>query len=452
MKKHKILNLIVIAILVSMLFIPSIYTEKKVHYDESCDEYGWFTHYTRIEYYNWGRLCGVSERGDIYLLFVKHSEKYEKVIESPSPIGFAREVYISDSVVYVGTWNGKMYYADPMNGKIIWTIELKRLHTYFNATNNTDIFNGYDILWGNRSGYFYLLFNHTIYHLYRDVKILDKYSYNFTGYFISSYYWNGGLILKFGEYLWEKGKRYLYHIYYVKDGKIMWNLTLPASIDLDLRYYERDIYIYEDYVYYYRDSLITVYKDGRRIKELYTEGDVAGLKRFGDKLYVYTYLGMQNLLFLYNKDYKLLKRVELFDMKSMGIRNYDVRNQRVSMYENNSGYTVFLYTTPWDWDSTPYIPLRMIYLDKNLNVTWSNWAKVKWAFDVYPTFNKNEFILLSEDADLYLVNVKERVIVDPYGWMDIKLPVFGLSLFMLWILYVLWYIVNTKKLKPPEIW
>ncbi len=182
----------------------------------------------------------------IFFYFGKESGKfwkYEKILNTPEIIGDVdyTEAYLSNSVAYVGDIWGRIYYADPETGDLIDIIDLSRLHIYFNSTNDPNTFFGYYILWGNKKGYFYLFFNNIICYIYHDICIISKYHYNFTGVFISSYYWNGGFVLKFEEHLGSWIHR-SYKIYYVKNGEILWNITLSSPMSI-WQIHAPDIYI-----------------------------------------------------------------------------------------------------------------------------------------------------------------------------------------------------------------
>ncbi len=422
----KVIGILLIICLLVILLFPSVHINKEAQYDDS--EYG----YGEITYFNWSYGCeslfyGMDIDGNIYFLYFGNNAgkfwKYEKILDAPEIMGDFdyTEAYLSNSVAYVGDIRGRIYYADPETGDLINIIDLSRLHIYFNATNEPNAFFDYHILWGDKKGYFYLFFNNTIYYIYRDISIISKYHYNFSGILISSYYWNGGFVLKFGESPkpWLHSG-YRYSIYYVKDGEILWNLTLP-SIMFYWQRYAPDIYIYQDYVYHFENNKISVYKDGENIKNFDVEGNVVRVRKMGNELFVFTYFTTKNLLLVYDENYTLVKKVMLFDMKDLGITGYDVRNQKVSIYENSTEYGIFLYTCSYS-DRMPYLPLRIVYLDKNLNVTYRNWCKKFYhSIAVYPFRSRDEVILVtSEFHNLYFAKIDTQFVVNPFAWLDLK--------------------------------
>ncbi len=428
---QKIIPVIMVILLLAIVFFPSVSVVRKVYYDDSKRGYGEDTHLIIND--SWGEhiFYGVDYSGNMFFMNFGPGWMYNKSLEAPMGIGdwaFSGEDYLSDSVAYIGGVSGHIYYVDPTYGSIIWTIDLSRLHIYFNGSAGNDFY-GYYILWGNRSGYFYVLFNDTIYYLYRDVRIIDSYHYNFSGYLISAHRWNGGFILKFGTQPkpWLDNE-YSYNVYYVKDGKILWNLTLQSAF---YKYQSDapDVYIYEDYVYHFSGSNVIVYKDGTLIRNFGVEGNVTDIKRIGNDTFVFTYSGLKNLLLLYNKDFHIVKKVELFDMKSMGVKKYySFLDQKVSMYSNwnNTGYIVFLYTCSIDGD---YVPLRIVHLSKDLNIMWKTWVTVYGASEIYPLWNKNRFILISTDfPNLYVVTSKKEIIIDPFAWASLKILIVTVSL------------------------
>ncbi len=351
MEKLTVVGIIALAILIGMLFIPSVNIYKKVEYDESRLGYGWGTHWMYERGMRDGYLYGVNEKGDLYFVY---RGKYEMFVDAPGYMGHEFcNYYLSDSVIYMGDWRGRMYYADPWSGRIIWTLELSRLHIYFNSSHNPDTFYHYHILYGNRSGYFYILFNNTIYHIYRDVKILDELHNDFKGAFIATYPWNGGLILKFNKV----SSPSIYDIYYFKDNRILWNLSLRSRMHISYSDVP-DIYIEDGLICHFGDSKITVYKDCRKFRELEVPGKIINMEKMGDEFYVFSYSGTKNLWLLYDGNFTFLKKIVLFDLKNIGVKKWDIRNQRASIYENNTGYTVFLYTAP-DLcnEQLPYVPL-----------------------------------------------------------------------------------------------
>ncbi len=413
---------------------------QKIHYDDSRYEYGRATHWI---YENWmkeGYLYGINYEGDLYFVYLG---KYEMFEDAPEYLGGdVGTYYLSDSVIYVGDIQGRIYYADPGSGDIIWTIDVSRLHIYFNATNSTNSFYGYYILYGDRSGYFYLLFNNTLYHLYRDIKILDKYKYPFRGFPVAASPWEGGLIIKF--IWWDRAgndtSREASIVYYVKDGKIIWQLNFTHT----------SLQIFKNYVYYLNGSKIDVYKNGTLMWRVYTYGTVVDLKDMGDNFYVVTYSGTKNLLLLYDKNFNFIKKVVLFDMKSIGVKDYNIANQKVNIYKNSSGYTVFLYTYDGAKGFTnSYVPMRIIYLDKNLNVTWRDYADVEAVTDAYPLPQRDEFIIVQDRCYLEFVTVRTVTEVNYFARMDIKLPVFIFSLMLPAYFYSLSREIAIRRRKYP---
>ncbi len=453
MERLTIVGLIMLAALITMLFIPSIEVHKKIYYDDSRYEYGRATYWMYKDGWDNGYLYGMKYDGDLYFVYLG---KYEKFVDAPEYLGGGpTSHYFSDSVIYIGDDRGRIYYADPENGKIIWTMDLRTLHIYFNATNSTTSFYHYHILYGNRSGYFYLLFNGTIYHLYRDVKILDKYHYSFRGYPVEAYPWKGGLIIKFMESGWEAPwgtpapSARKCSVYYVKNGSVIWKLTFLSEMS-KWQPNPPDVQIFEDYVYYFKGSTISVYRNGKKKTSIHTNGEVVGLQRMKDKFYVTTYLGNKNLLSVYDKNFLLIKQIELFDMKSIGVEEYDISNQKVEIYRNKTGYTVFLYTY-FGYENHPksYIPMRIIYLDKNLNVTWSDSFKIGEVTNAYPLPEKNKFMVVEEMGDLYFVKVKNLVDVNFFAWMNIKIPIFVFLLIVPGYFYVISKEIEIKRRNPP---
>ncbi len=420
MPLKKVIGWIIAISLLIILLFPSINTVQKIEYNDSYRGYGQAT------YFNWSRrlFYGIDYYGNIYFLHFGDSWKEGKIVEAPEVIGgdFSTS-YLSDSVVFVGSDNGKIYYADPETNKVINIIDLNRLHLYFNNTNNPNTFYRYYILWGNKSGYLYVFFNNTIYHIYRDAKIIHRYHYNFTGYLVSAHLWKGGFVLKFGEKPkpWLH-KSYDYNVYYAKNGKILWNITLPSRM-YKWQSDAPDVYIYHDFVYHFKYYQITIYKDGVKIKNLSVEGDIVSLKRVGDMLYVFTYYGNQNILLVYNKNLTLVKRVPLFNMKEIGVEKYDIINQKVSMYQNSIEFAIFLYTCSLSNDGSPYLPIRIVYLDKNMNIVWKTWyGKFYRAINVYPLWKRNEIVMVtSEFSDLYFVTLGSTLKINPFSWINVKI-------------------------------
>jgi len=418
MRKEVLITITLLSVII--LLFPSVNTITVIKYDDSYRGYGQMT------YFNWskGMLYGVDYDGDLYFLhFFKDGWKEEKILEAPEYFGTSfDEAYLSDSVVFVGSANGRIYYANPETGNLINIIDLCRLHIYFNITNSSNEFYGYYVLWGNKSGYLYILFNDTIYYLYRDIRIISKYHYNFTGFLVSAHRWNGGFVLKFGinPKPWTH-KTYSYNVYYVKDGNILWNLTLLSTM-YKWQSDAPDVYIYQNFVYTFKYNHITVYKDGNKIQNFDVDGDVVSLKRNGDLLYIFIYKGSQNILLTYNKNYKLVKRVILFDMREMNIDRYNIVNQKIDMYENSSEIAIFMYTCSMSNDGSPYIPVRIVYLDKNLNVVWRNWYGGFYrGVHMYPLWKRSGIAMVtSEFLNLYFVTIESKVVIDPLSWMDVK--------------------------------
>jgi len=447
MERGTLIAIILLSLLIAILFIPSVHIYNKAYYTSS--PYGWGTHWVYKKGMGNGYFYGLSEDGDLYF---EYMGKYEKFIDRPEHMwNEPCYYYLSDSVIYVGDWRGRIYYADPESGRIIWTIELSRLHIYFNVTNSTNTFYWYDILYGNKSGYFYLFFNNTIYHLYRDVKILDKFHYNFTGFPVSAHWWDGGLIIKFGRkpkpWLYD---RYTYDVYYIKNDKILWKLSLPSKM-FTVEPDAPDVYIVDDYVYHFNNSKITIYKDGKIMREVNSIGNIVSIKKMDNKFYVFTYKDTKNILLLYDDNFTLQKIVELFDMKDIGIRKYDITNQKVSFYENKTGYTAFLYTTFGHIEERSYIPLRVVHLNKNLSIDWKYAVDTYRASDIYPLSNAHNFLLVdAEFNNLYFVNVKTKIDINYFAWMSIKIPIFIFLLIIPAYIYVLSKEIRIRRGMPPE--
>ncbi len=359
----------------------------------------------------------VSQEGDIkgYITEIfddGSSYNYTISIKAPEAMGdvFMPATYLSSTVAYVGNHAGKIYYADPMNGNIIWTADISSLPLSHYM---------YDILWGDAHGHFFVLLNNTIYEM-NGSKIINSWNYNFSGYLIGAKYWHSGFFLKFGILNESQGeKNYTYEAYYIKNGTTEWKMIFPSS----------NVYFNDGLMYYYRGGNLTIYKDGKEIKKLQVLGDIESLHFLASSLYVFTYYNQTNEMYVYNHDLKLMKKVMLYDLKDFKIRYYDLSTQQVDIYGNKTGFIVYMYTTgecntPYGYTS-PYVPLRIIQLDKNLNVVHRNSASVYFARHIYPYQGPNSFILVASDfSNYYIVHLEKRNFIDVH--LATSILIFGL--------------------------
>ncbi len=380
--------------------------------------------------YTYGHIFyTVSREGDIkgYIteIFGDGSEyNYTISIKAPEAMGdvFMPATYLSSSVAYVGNYNGKIYYADPANGNIIWMADISSLP----LSNYM-----YDILWGDSHGHFFVLLNDTIYEM-NGSKMINSWNYNFSGYLMSAQYWQGGFFLEFEimKYTnWEKKKSY--EVYYVKNGTTKWKMNFPSS----------SVHFNNGLVYYYNGSNLTIYKDGKEIKKLQVLGDIESLRFLSSSLYVFTYYNQTNEMYVYTHDLKLVKRVLLYDLKEFKIRHYPLSYQSADIYENKTGFVVYLYTT--DEYNTQYVPLRIIQLDKDLNVVRRNSASVYLARHIYPYYGDNSFILVSSEFDTYyIVHLKNRDFIDFYQ----AIPILTVG-FTILVMIVGYFYVRTKEME-----
>lgn len=359
------------------------------------------------EAYSSGHMFyAVSQEGDIHGYAVKifrdgSSYNYTISIKHPEAMGdvFMPAVYLSDSVVYVGNHKGKIYYADPARGNVIWTADISSLP----VSNYM-----YNILWGDAHGHFFVLLNDTIYEM-NGSEMINSWDYNFSGYLMSAHYWHGGFFLKFGILNDSQGEeKHSYEVYYVKNGTTEWKLTFSSS----------SIYFNNGLVYYYSGSNLIIYKDGNEIKKLQVRGDIESLRFIYSYAYVFTYYNQTNEMYVYNHDLELVKRVMLYDLKNLKVWDYPLSYQSADIYENKAGFIVYLYTT--DEHNSQYVPLRIIQLDKNLNVVHRNYASVYLARHIYPYHGDNSFILVSSEFDsYYIVHLKNRDFIDVHQAMSI---------------------------------
>ena len=349
--------------------------------------------------------------------------------------------YLSNSVAYVGDYKGLIYYADPAEGSIIWTIDLWKLN----------ILNGwgdYRILWGNTNGYLYI-YTHNysngfdiIYYLFRDEKILGKWQYNLSGYLETAYYWNGGLILKFhtNSDSWLHIKS-AYYIYYMKNGTIYWHLTLLSEKDCNGR--DSNIYIHDNYIYYFWGENITIYRENLKIKSLQMPGEIASIYVLNNRIYIVLYKGLENMLYVLDKNFTMIKTIPLFDLGNIGIKRYNLTNQKVNIYENETGYTIYMYTVNTVTPAAPYLPLRIVRLNKDLNVIFRKSVNVYIANDIYPYTDIGSFILVRWSYELYIVHPKVVWIFNSYLFF----PVLGVGMMVIaysYAKYKEWEIIKKK--------
>ncbi len=450
MKKISLVALMIFLLLIVVLYIPSVEVKTYVHYDESHWAYGRKTYWKPLDYAGGGVFYGISEDGDVYIHY-GNGEKY--YLMRPGFLWEPRAFYLSDSVVYEGNCEGRMFYGNLESGRVLWTMDLSRLHIYFNATNDPNTFYGYRILWGNTRGYFYIYFNHTLYYLYKDIEILGKWHFDFKGWLSSSHYWNGGLVLLFEDNSGKwGGEGTLYSVYYVKNGTILWNLTFLSPFHKEW-YDVPGVYIYEGYVYYFEMDTFTVYENGRYVGKYHVDGDIVNIKRIGDLSYVVSYEGLKNLLYVFDANFNLLKRVELFDMEGMGIHKYVTMHQRADIYLNRAGYTIFLYTYGMYDRPEEYVPLRIITMDSGMNITGRLVVpKIKEPERMYPLDGVNRFILVSDGTDLYFVSVERKVEINPFAFMYLKMPIFLAAVFICLLpayIYLISREVAIRRDMPP---
>ncbi len=416
-----------IFILLTILFYPEIYSQYEVVFEKKNTEfgkenrwnYGYYTHFVSQKGVMGPYVYGVGDdNGDICRIGAYSNEWDMDIIRAPKKLDdtFIGSVYMTDSLVYVVGSNGYAYSVDMEYMRII------DMYNFNELFGDSKEMGTYYILWGNKTGYLYMLVNNTIFYIYKDLKILNQWYYNFTGYYVSSYPWDGGFLLRFKDF---KGATW---IYYVKNGSIVWEITTRSRVRC-----------YQNFVYEFKNDEISIYRDGKKLIKLIINGNVADVNRIDNLTYVAVYLFSKNYLMVFDVNFKILKTLVLCDM---GTTWYKVNNQNMGVFKNESGYTILLYTSDI---YGPFVPLRIIHLDKHFNIVDSIIVKNGGGFRiVYPIGKKYVGADLEFDL-LYVFSVKHRIHVNFFAWMQYKVPVILFSTLIMAHIYFSWKKVKRFK-------
>ena len=442
---NKIIFFIIsITILLSIIFYPKVVVREEAVFiksPNSCRTPAWWEgDYTHLVQGQLGsKLYAVGHNsGDIFIYYGKGTyrdysdEKVSyKIVKAPKQLNdvFIDDVYMTDRYVYVVGSNGHMYGVDMEYLRIIYILNLRRMI-------NESLYGDYHILWANLRGYSYILINHTIFHLYLDEMVLDKWSFNFTGYYLNSYFWEGGFIIMFGT------SQNSFNAYYVKNGSIQW------SIEFSKNYYFSD-----GYLYLFKDNLLQVYRDGKKIGEKNFEGPLMGVRRINNFTYIGVCSTTKNYLVVLDNAFDLYKKVELFDMAKIGIYCCNSRGQRIQIYANNSGYHVLLYTAEFS-HKYPFIPLRVIHLNTRLEVldAISVYISRPIFIKIYPLDNCYVGIT-SGWKSIYVFKIENVTHINFLAWKDYKLLLSFIAIIILeelYYSYAKWEKLREKlKQEPP---